>query len=65
MDIQDKNEIQIKIETTNDAFESDNYELARILREMADKLENSKFKAGDSFTMRDINGNTVAKITAS
>jgi hypothetical protein len=49
-------EFKIKIECDNAAFENDPLaEVARILREAADKLEQGQ----DGFKLRDINGNTV------
>ena len=51
----------IEIETDNAAFEGKNYELARILRELADKLvQNGNI---DSMKLRDTNGNTCGKFT--
>lgn len=53
--------IIIKIKTSNAAFSDGNldYETARILRELADKIESGSRPE----TARDINGNKVAKIT--
>lgn len=53
---------RVKIETGNAAFSDGNrnYEIARILRELADKLEHGHEPA----TVRDINGNTVGTVTA-
>ena len=51
----------LKIETGNAAFEPAGPELARILRKLADEVENI-YAAGDrggSGTLRDFNGNTV------
>jgi hypothetical protein len=55
--------LTIVIETDNAAFEdSPGAELARILREVADKLaRHSEVQPGDSFKLRDLNGNTVGK----
>ena len=63
----------LKIETdnaaftdvTDDGFGGPDLEIARILRDVADKLENAEFYAGQSKTLRDINGNDVgrAKVT--
>lgn len=52
---------QLKIDTDNAAFEDDpGFEVARILRRIADKLENgedfSKFR-----TVLDVNGNDVGR----
>jgi hypothetical protein len=52
--------MHIKINTENDAFQGGNgrAEIARILRELADKIE-----AGESpRTILDVNGNTVGRI---
>jgi hypothetical protein len=51
--------IVIKIKTDNAAFEDDlGYETARILRELADRIESGSRPE----TARDINGNKVCKI---
>ena len=52
----------LKIETGNAAFADDPGELARILRELADKLD-GRFDpdAGISGGLRDANGNTVGQ----
>lgn len=53
--------MKLSIETGNAAFEDDNkfYEVARILRQAADKVE-----YGDTeFNLRDINGNHVGNLT--
>jgi hypothetical protein len=53
------NEIIIKIETVNAAFEgAEGYEVARILRDLADKIEDNNQPS----KVRDINGNTVGAI---
>lgn len=50
----------IKIEMGNAAFEQDPAgELARILRDLADKLEDRGFAVGNSIKLSDFNGNTV------
>jgi hypothetical protein len=50
---------RIKIETGNAAFEDDNkeYEIARILREAADKIEGGQTTGN----LYDINGNRVGE----
>ena len=49
---------KIEIETGNAAFEDDrNMELARILRQIAERLENGE----NTGWVRDINGNKVGK----
>jgi len=51
--------ITIKIETDNDAFVRDNQnEQARILRDLADKLEHACGNVYD-YTLHDVNGNSV------
>ena len=49
--------ININILTVNDAFEGDylNYELARILRDLANKVEDNNIP----YYLHDINGNRV------
>lgn len=50
------NILTVQIETTNDAFFDDRgAETARILRELADKIENG----ADEVMLRDYNGNRV------
>ncbi len=49
-------EIWIKIETGNAAFESENTETTRILKELASKLE---YSFDDTVYLRDYNGNKV------
>jgi hypothetical protein len=44
----------VAIQTTNDAF-NDRFELPRILRELADRLDNDQVEG----RLRDINGNMV------
>lgn len=53
--------IVIKVEMGNDAFSpSECFETARILRELADKMEQQQnFNADDYFMLLDQNGNTV------
>lgn len=52
--------ININILTVNDAFEGDslNYELARILRDLANKVEDNNIP----YYLNDINGNRVGVI---
>jgi hypothetical protein len=53
--------IIITIKTDNSAFEPDpNWELIRILREIADKLENEY--SLEDINIMDINGNCVGKV---
>ena len=53
--------IQIEIETDNAAFTCKNYEVARILLKLAEKLvQNGDV---DSIKLRDVDGNTVGEFT--
>jgi hypothetical protein len=51
----DMGEFRVQVNTDNAAFEEPGFELARILREVADRLESGSV-AGN---VRDINGNSV------
>ena len=53
----------LTIEANNAAFEDAGAgnEVARILRELADRLEDSPLVDGDEYLLRDYNGNTVGK----
>lgn len=54
---------ELTINMDNAAFENPS-ELARILRELADKIEsNEGVSSGDKLVARDINGNTVGTLT--
>lgn len=53
--------VKIDFKTSNAAFEDDPYEAVRIIREVADKINNG----ATSGTIQDINGNTVGKFKAS
>ena len=59
----------IEIETENNAFYTENnvhnpeYELARILRKVANKIETQKLENGDTETLQDVNGNSVGIAT--
>lgn len=50
--------INISIETTNSAFYDSNYELARILRDLAEKFEGGITPN----KIKDINGNVVGQV---
>ena len=50
--------VKIEISTDNAAFEDQGCELARIFRELANKLEQGEHPS----KVRDINGNTVGSI---
>ena len=55
--------LKIEIHTDHDAFSGDpNPELARILREAADKIADGR---DYDFPLRDINGGTVGSVTFS
>jgi hypothetical protein len=54
-------EAGLRIKMDNAAFEDDPGELARILRDLADKVENG-VTDGDQFVARDINGNKVGSL---
>lgn len=55
--------LEIKIGAIGQAFDdSPEMEMARILRELADKLEAGALPYGDESRIRDINGNTVGVI---
>jgi len=53
-------EVNITIETTNAAFDDDNYELARIFDDLSKRCEQSEL---DDCTLFDINGNAVGRVT--
>jgi len=56
--------VRIQIDTTNDAFKGSHsagsFELARILRELADRVASQPID--DSMRILDVNGNTVGKL---
>lgn len=54
-------DVRITIDTGNAAFDDGNREaeVARILREAADRIE----AGAEDFTLRDINGNKVGSVT--
>ena len=54
---------KLTLEMSNAAFvdAGEANELARILRELADRLEDSPLVDGDEYRLRDYNGNTVGK----
>ncbi|MDP9192344.1 MAG: hypothetical protein M3P06_11655 [Acidobacteriota bacterium] len=52
--------VSIKFKTSNAAFEDGKgYEVARILRRIAQELEDSDGRSGSQVTIRDANGNTI------
>lgn len=59
--------ITISIETSNAAFKDAgvNYEVARILSQLAERIKNDGMDAGEVFILRDENGNKVGTATAS
>ncbi len=48
----------VEVKMDNDAFSEPAIELARILRDIADRIEGGEVMA---FSLRDANGNTVGK----
>ena len=56
-------ELRINIQADNEAFENDNreHELARILREIAQRLESGE-QFGWFLTIFDVNGNDVGRV---
>lgn len=54
------NQLNLSIDMGNAAFEDDPGEVARILRDLAMRVENG-VSDGDEFFLRDINGNKVGK----
>lgn len=58
-------EVVIHVNLQNSAFsDCAGAELARILRELADKVEYSHSELGDEISLRDINGNKVGNMVA-
>ena len=53
--------ITITIKTDNSAFANGNEEVARILRKLADKIDDGCLIMKDEFSLLDINGNNVGK----
>ena len=51
--------LKLKIETDNQAFDQEGQEVARILRGLADRLENLDKLQECQLPLRDLNGNTV------
>ena len=55
----------LNIETVNAAFDNGSTEeIARILRQLAQRLENEGMEAGQEFVLRDANGNKVGSAKA-
>lgn len=56
---------QIEINCDNAAFSpecrGEGSEVARILRDLADRIDREGLTRGDYFTLRDINGNSIGK----
>jgi len=50
---------KIRIKTDNQAFDQEGQEVARILRDLADKLEHLDKLQESQLPLRDLNGNTV------
>ncbi len=58
-------EVVIRVNLQNSAFsELAGAELARILRDLADKVEYSHTELGNEISIRDINGNRVGNMVA-
>jgi len=53
----------ISIEMDNAAFDPHGAELARILRELADRVEGRATADGQSYNLRDANGNRVGELS--
>ena len=51
--------LKLKIDTDNLAFDQEGQEVARILRDLADKLEHLDALQESQLPLRDLNGNTV------
>ena len=51
--------VTIKFSTANDAFNVPGPEIARILRELAEKVDSNFSLGAWDFNVRDANGNTV------
>ena len=51
--------LKVKINTENQAFDQEGQEVARILRDLADRLENLDKLQECQLPLRDLNGNTV------
>jgi hypothetical protein len=55
--------ITIKIDTSGAAFEdAPEYELARVLHRIAERVTSMEMKPGYGFPIRDINGNRVGSL---
>ena len=61
--------LKLTIKMDNAAFEADGQtrrfrngsELARILRDLASQMSDCTLESGETFNLRDVNGNTVGK----
>ena len=51
--------LKLKIDTDNLAFDQEGQEVARILRDLAEKLEHLAELQESQLPLRDLNGNTV------
>ena len=51
--------LKLKLETDNQALDQEGLEVARILRDLADRLENLDKLQECQLPLRDLNGNTV------
>jgi hypothetical protein len=61
------NSVTVRISLTNDAFQDGNSgsEAARILRDLADRIDGSELTKNDCRFARDINGNRVGELKTS
>jgi len=57
--------LKLKLETDNQAFDQEGQEVARILRDLANRLENLDKLQECQQPLRDLNGNTVGYYTSS
>ena len=57
--------LKLKINSENAAFDLEGQEVARILRDLADKLEHLDKLQESQLPLRDLNGNTVGYYTSS
>lgn len=52
---------RVTIDTDNAAFQDDYNEVGRILRDVADRIEEGSADLRDGIALRDLNGNTVGR----
>ena len=56
--------LKVRIKTDNQTFDQEGQEVARILRDLADRLENLDKLQESQLPLRDLNGNTVGYYTS-